>query len=109
MTAEMQVVEDLSKGALFAVEKISAHFQQDAMGDRDPYGNLFFKWTFEYKGEPVQVHMVQTLNGGWGLAVADFGQNGVYAREFRKKKKGFMKYAKKILCQETGSEVGDLY
>ena len=109
MTAERQVVEDLAPGALFAGEKISAHFKQEAMGDHDPYGNIYFKWTFEHKGDPVQVHMVQTLNGGWGLAIADFGQDGVYAREFRKENKGFIKYAKKIVCKETGSDVGVLY
>lgn len=109
MSAERQVVEDLEPGALFAVEKISGHFKQEAMGDHDPYGNIFFKWTFEHKGDPIQVHLLQTLNGGWGLAVADFGHDGVHAREFRKKNKGFMKYAKKIVCQETGSDVGILY
>ena len=105
----MQSVEDVHPGALFAVEKISAHFEQEAMIDRDTYNNVFWKWTFEYKGDPIQVHLLQTLNGGWGLAVADFGHDGVHAREFRKKNKGFMKYAKKIVCQETGSDVGIVY
>ena len=103
-----QQIEALSKASLFAVERLNAHFDQHALVNRDASGRIYFFWTFEWKDEPVQVHLIQTVQSEvgsgnhWALAVADFGQDGAYAREWSKKHKVIFRKAKTCLLQTEG-------
>ena len=72
ITLRKQGIEELAPAALFAVERLSAHFEQEAMAAHDSYGRIYFMWTFEQEGDPVQVHMLQTVQGSWALGNADF-------------------------------------
>jgi hypothetical protein len=101
----MQKVEELAPGALFAVEKLSAHFKQEAMAAHDAYGRIYFMWTFEQDEDPVQVHMLQTVQLSWALGVADFGHDGELARKWRKANKNTFKTAKKTLLKTEGIDV----
>lgn len=95
-------VEDLEHAVLLCVDRLADFFEQPPMSGHDAYDKMIFKWTFEHKGEPVQVHMLKTLNGGYALATADFGKDGLYAREWKKENKGIWKKAKNIVMTTAG-------
>jgi hypothetical protein len=95
-------VEDLPPAVLECVEKLSKYFKQDAAATWDANDKMIFVWTFEQDGEPVQLHMLKTQNGGYALAAADFGQDGKLANKWSKVNKGHFKAAKKIICQTAG-------
>ncbi len=102
ITLRKQGIEELAPAALFAVERLSAHFEQEAMAAHDAYGRIYFMWTFEQDGDPVQVHMLQTVQKSWALGNADFGQDGQLARKWRKENKNLFKSAKKTLLKTEG-------
>lgn len=95
-------VEDLPEAVLVCIEKLSQYFKQDAMASHDANNNMIFIWTFEQDGDPVQLHMLKTQNGGYAIAAADFGHDGKLANKWTKKNRGHFKQAKKILCQTAG-------
>ena len=106
---ERENIEDVRPSALVAVEWVSQYFEQDAVADYDPYGKIRWGWTFEWKEEPIEVHMLRTINDKYALAVADFGRHGVYAREWSKKNKGLLATAKtKMLKAMKEDFFGDL-
>lgn len=95
-------VEDLPEAVLLCIEKMSQYFKQDAAASHDANDNMIFMWTFEQDGDPVQVHMLKTQNGGYALAAADFGQDGKLANKWTKKNKGHWKKAKSIIMNTAG-------
>jgi hypothetical protein len=92
-------VEDLHPAVLQCVDELSTYLKQDAMAQHDSNDLMVFMWTFEHKGDPVQIHMIKTQNGGYALAAADFGQDGVLAKSWTRSNGGKWKGAKRIVCQ----------
>ena len=102
-------IEEVNPSALVGVTWVSQYFKQDAVADHDPYGKIRWAWQFDWKGEPVEVHMLRTLNDTYALAVADFGRDGEYARAWSKKNKGLLTTAKRKLCKAMNEDFfGDL-
>ncbi len=92
-------VEDLHPCTLQCVDDISKYLRQDAMSGHDANDKMIFIWTFEQDGDPVQLHVMKTANGRYALAVADFGQDGVLAKEWKKANKVRYKCVKTIICR----------
>lgn len=100
---DFEQIEDVNPSALVAVEHLSEYFKQDAQADYDPYGKIFWAWQFEYENEPIEVHMLRTINDKYALAVADFGRDGKYAEKWRKRNKGHIAAAKRILSKDLNT------
>lgn len=101
-TMAKERVEDLPEAVLLCVEKLSQYLKQDAMASHDCNDNMIFIWTFEQDGDPVQLHMLKTLNGGYAVAAADFGQDGKLANKWTKQNRGHFKAVKRIISQTAG-------
>lgn len=107
---ELENIEEVNPSALVAVELLSSYFKQDAQADHDAYGKLRWAWEFTWKDAPVEVHMVRTLNNKYALAVADFGRDGLHARDWSKRNKGHLSKAKRILGKTLNTDFsGELF